>query len=42
MEAIVAAFRRHAVEQNGIALLPSSHVEEALREAGARDLGVGE
>jgi hypothetical protein len=44
MEHIAAVFRKHAIEQGpfGAALLPSVRVEEALREARVRDLGVGE
>ena len=42
MDAIAAAFNRHCVDGGGgVALLPSSRVEDTLREAGARDLGVG-
>jgi len=42
MEAIAAAFARHGVEQApGLVLLPSVRVEEALMEAGVRDLSVG-
>ena len=44
MEHIAAVFRKYAIEQGayGAALLPSVRVEDALREAHVRDIGVGE